>query len=384
MTGNLQPLGRTDVADANRSPLPSATTTPSTTRLVLTVDAREYGGAEAYVSRLLEHLPDTYLCTLLATSPVPRQLRDAARERGAGLVLIPRVDSKFDMVGQLRLIRALRSTAPQLVHVNMADAANHRFALGAAHLLRRPAVATVHAPTAVFPGIQGFVLGAVFRRLRGAIAVSDEIATHLNDRLGIPRWKVRTVSNGVPVATMIDRANRRAGPVRVAVVGRLSAEKGVDVLVRAVAELVGQGRPVEAIIAGEGPARPELERLAEGLPVRFVGFVEEMEGFLHGVDILAVPSVSEGLPFTLLEGMMSGLPCVATAVGNMPQALGETGVIVPPNDPSSLARALDELVRSPDRRMALGLAAHERACTRYSMRSMVEATTRVYENALAG
>jgi len=227
------------------------------------------------------------------------------------------------------------------------------------------------------------VLGAVFRRLRGAIAVSDEIATHLNDRLGIPRWKVRTVSNGVPVATMIDRANRRAGPVRVAVVGRLSAEKGVDVLVRAVAELVGQGRPVEAFIAGEGPARPELERLAEGLPVRFVGFVEEMEGFLHGVDILAVPSVSEGLPFTLLEGMMSGLPCVATAVGDMPQALGEAGVIVPPNDPSSLARALDELVRSPDRRMALGLAAHERACTRYSMRSMVEATARVYKAALA-
>jgi len=117
--------------------------------------------------------------------------------------------------------------------------------------------------------------------------------------------------------------------------------------------------------------------------VRFMGFVEDTATFFATADVLCLPSRWEGLPFTLLEGMMSGLACVATAVGDMPEALGEAGVLVPPNDPGSLARALDQLVRSPDRRMALGLAAHERVCTSYSMGSMVEATARVYEKALA-
>jgi len=351
---------------------------------VLTVDAREFGGAETYVAHLLEHLPDTYLCTLLATEPVPRQLEEAARARGADLVLVPRVEHKFDVLGQVRLVRALRSAAPQLVHVSMADTANHRYALGAAHLLGRPAIATVHTPAALLPGLQGVVLGAAFRRLRGAIAVSDEIAAHLHHALGVPTAKVRTVANGVPATTMVDRAHRRTGPVRVVYVGRLAPEKGVDVVVRAIGELVRLGRPVEMTVAGEGPQQPDLERLAEGLPVRFAGFVDDVGTFLDEADVLCLPSLSEALPFALLEGMMSGLACVTTAAGGMPEALGDTGVIVPVNDVGSLARALDELVRSPDRRMALGRAAHDRVRANYSLRSMVESTTRVYEAALAG
>ncbi len=385
MTSGLQPLGHGDPAEA--SDLPSsrvgAATRPSTIRLVITVDARAYGGAEAYVVHLLENLPGTYLCTLVATAPVPRQLEDAARARGADLVLVPRVDNKFDLVGQLRLIRALRSTAPQLVHVSMADAANHRFALGAAHLLRRPAVATVHTPAALLPGLQGLVLAAVFRRLRSAIAVSDEIATHLHDRLGVPEGKVRTVANGIPFTTMVDRTHRRVGPVRIVYVGRLAPEKGADVMLRAIAELVRLGRRVEMVIAGEGPERPDLERLAEGLPVRFAGFVEDMSDFLAEADVLCIPSLSEALPFALLEGMMSGLACVTTTAGDMAEALGQAGVIVPANDVASLTLALDDLVRSPDRRMTLGRAAHERVRTNYSLESMVEYTTRVYEDALA-
>jgi len=335
------------------------------------------------VSHLLENLPETYLCTLLATAPVPRPLEVAAGARGADLILVPRVDSKFDMSGQVQLIRALRSTAPHLVHVNMADAANHRYALGAAHLLGRPAVATVHTATALLPGWQGVILGAVFRRLRGAIAVSDEIASHLHEGLGLPRWKVRTVANGVPAAKMVERAHSTA-TVRVGAIGRLTGQKGFDLMLRAVGEVIRMGRSVEVVVAGEGPERPELERLAEGLPVRFVGFVEDVGAFLATVDVLCLPSRWEGLPFVLLEGMMSGLPCVATDVGDVPEALGQAGVIVPPNDVGSLAQALDDLVRSPDRRLALGRAAHERVRTLYSVRSMVESTTRVYEDALAG
>lgn len=385
MRGSQGRLGGPDqAADSAPTSLGAgAAPVPRTTRLLLTVDARSYGGAEAYVSHLLEHLPDTYLCTLLATRPVPRQLEEAARDRGADLVLVPRVSTKFDLPGQLQLVRALRSTAPQLVHVNMADAANHRYALGAAHLLGRPAVATVHTASALLPGLQGVVLGAAFRRVRGVIAVSSEIATHLHDGLGVPKSRVKTVANGIPAADMVDRAHRTA-KVRVGAMGRLTGQKGFDLLLQALAELVRMGRTVEVVVAGEGVELARLERLAEGLPVRFMGFVEDTAAFLAAVDIFCLPSRWEGLPFALLEGMMSGLPCVATDVGDVAKVLGDAGVTVPANDVASLVRALDELVRSPDRRMALGRAAHERVRKRYSMRSMVESTAAVYREALAG
>ncbi|HSH61955.1 MAG TPA: glycosyltransferase [Acidimicrobiales bacterium] len=383
VTGSIRPLDPAYRADVSRpSPRPGAVPRASTTRLLLTVDARSYGGAEAYVARLLQHLPQSYACTLLATEPVPRQLEDAARARGADLVLVPRVDSKFDLLGQLQLVRALRSTTPQLVHVNMADAANHRYALGAAHLLGRPAVATVHTATALLPGLQGVVLGAAFRRVRRVIAVSSEIATHLHDGLGVPKSRVKTVANGVPAVDMIDRAHRTAA-VRVGAMGRLTGQKGFDLLLQAVDELVRMGRTVEVVVAGEGVELARLERLAKGLPVRFMGFVEDTAAFLAAADIFCLPSRWEGLPFALLEGMMSGLPCVATDVGDVQEVLGDAGLTVPANDVASLARALDELVRSPDRRMALGRAAHERVRTRYSLGSMVSSTTAVYEQALA-
>ena len=355
-----------------------------TTRVVLTVDARAYGGAEAYVSRLLEHLPDSYACTLLATDPVPRPLAEAARRRGADLLVVPRVHHKADLRGQLVLVQALRAVAPQLVHVNMADTANHRYALGAAALLGQPTIATLHTTTAYQPGFQARLLGLAFRRLKLAIAVSDEIARHLRHRLGLPASKVRTVANGVPPARMVERRRDPSSAVCLAASGRLNHEKGIDLLLEAVAELVRRGRRVELVVAGKGPEQAKLKRRAMGLPVRFAGFLDDIDSFLAAADVLCLPSRREGLPFTLLEGMMSGLPCVATDVGNVSQVLDGAGVVVPPNDVGALTDALDELIQSPERRNALGRAAHERARSRYSVSTMVESTSAVYREALAG
>jgi glycosyltransferase involved in cell wall biosynthesis len=364
-------------------PLPPEVTGPPRTRLALTADARAYGGAEAYVAHLLCHLPESYECTLIATEPLPRQLEDAARARGAGVVTVPRVEHKSDMRGLLSLIRALRSVAADLVHVNMADTANHRYAIGAALLLRQPAVVTLHTAVAAMPGLQNRALRMVFRHPRLAIAVTDHIARHLHERIRLPASRVRTVTNGIPTTPLVERIRQNGDVVRIAAIGRLSEEKGIDLMVDAIRELVRRGRPVEGIIAGEGPELADLRRMAQDLPVRFLGFVDDMAGFMASADILCLPSRVEGLPFALLEAMMSGLPCVATAVGDVPTAVDGTGFVVPPGDVDALADALDELVGSPARRQALGRAAHERVCACYSLESMVDSTVRVYQEALS-
>jgi glycosyltransferase involved in cell wall biosynthesis len=81
--------------------------------------------------------------------------------------------------------------------------------------------------------------------------------------------------------------------------------------------------------------------------------------------------------------MMTGLPCVATAVGGVPDALGPAGILVPPDDPDALAEALGELVDSPERRRSLGEVARARAVERFSIDRMVGETVAVYSEALA-
>ena len=148
-------------------------------------------------------------------------------------------------------------------------------------------------------------------------------------------------------------------------VARLSREKGVDVLLEAVARVdVG----VDLLVAGDGPERAALEhqRAARGLQgrVHFLGAVEpEVVAALHrGALLLACPSRWEGLPLVCLEAMAAGRAVVATGVDGTPDAVedGGTGLLVPPDDPQALADALAALLRDPDRRQRFGARGHAR------------------------
>src|SRR5581483_6078737 len=107
---------------------------------------------------------------------------------------------------------------------------------------------------------------------------------------------------------------------------------------------------VEVVIAGDGPERDTLAGLAQGLPVELPGFVQDVPALLAGLDVFCLTSRLEGLPFALLEAMMAGLPCVASDVGDVADALGGAGVVVRPGDVEALAAALARLVSSPEER----------------------------------
>jgi glycosyltransferase involved in cell wall biosynthesis len=91
--------------------------------------------------------------------------------------------------------------------------------------------------------------------------------------------------------------------------------------------------------------------------VRFCGFVSDPRRFLAGVDLFCLSSRREALPLVLLEAMAEGLPCVATDVGDVRQAVGEAAVVVPPGNVAALAAALHDLLADPGRRRVLGLRA---------------------------
>jgi glycosyltransferase involved in cell wall biosynthesis len=351
-------------------------------RLTLVADTADYGGAEAYLLHLLRHLPERFTATLLLSGSPPARLLDGAREAGVPVVAAPGVRHKRDLARMWRLGRALAATRADLVHFNLSTPANNRHAIAVAALQRRRTVATFHLHAPIDSRTHRAVLQRIVARLDRIIAVSQQARRQLCDELRVPPAMVSVIANGVEPAEPV--APREARPVRVGAVGRLVVQKGFDVLAESVRLLAQDGIPVAVAVAGDGPERTRLEAMSAGLPISFVPFVDDVDGFLRSVDVFCLPSRWEGLPFVLLEAMMRGLPCVATDTGDVAAALGGAGVVVPPGNAAALAAALTDLVRSPSRRRTLGESAHRRAREMFSVQSMVDATVAVYDDVLRG
>ncbi len=143
-------------------------------------------------------------------------------------------------------------------------------------------------------------------------------------------------------------------------VGNLKPLKGYDVLLDAMKILKDRGFLFQLLIAGDGSERPKLERMVLALElndiVKFLGEVEDVPTLFAGAQVAVHPSRSEGLSNAILEAMAEGLPVVATAVGGTPEIImdGENGLLVPPDDPMLLAKAIQSLLQDGMLRNRLG------------------------------
>ncbi|MGH9309515.1 MAG: glycosyltransferase [Vicinamibacterales bacterium] len=218
--------------------------------------------------------------------------------------------------------------------------------------------------------------------LRGASAIVTTCRAFADGltRRGLDPSKIQVLHNAVTeddLAARSDRRDRRE--LTVLSVGRLSREKGHDVLLRAFALMArNDSPPCKLILAGEGPEREWLARLANRLGmdrvVTFRGAVSNPAALYECADLFALPSHSEGSPNALLEAMAAGMPVVASDVGGVAEivAHGRTGLLVRRGDTQALAASLQRLAADPDLRRQLGAAAraHVRRC------HAVEARTR--------
>jgi glycosyltransferase involved in cell wall biosynthesis len=219
------------------------------------------------------------------------------------------------------------------------------------------------------------------------VCVSDDSAL-VAARDGISPGKLRTIWNGIDVQRFSYTGPRPDGPI--VVVARLSPEKDVETLIRAVAIASDGSPPLRLEVAGDGPCRPDLERLTHDLGlserVRFLGEVQDVPGLLARASLFVLPSRTEGISLTLLEAMARGLPVVATRVGGNSQVVveGETGLLVPPQDPTSLAEALVRLRGSRDGMRRMGVEARRRVEALFEVRRMVSGYESLYLNQADG
>jgi len=207
------------------------------------------------------------------------------------------------------------------------------------------------------------------------VAVSDFALSQV--RRQPRRGRLIRIYNGVDLEVYKD-----GGPAAVsgdmltlAYGGRLIEGKGVDVLLRAFAEGSARGE-FKLRIAGDGPARPALERLAAELrvtdAVEFLGWAADMPAFWRGCDVAVMPSDKciESFGMAAVEAMACEKPVIATQNGALSELVADeiTGFVVPPGDARVLAGLLDSLARDPDRRRALGKAGRVRCEERFDIR----------------
>jgi glycosyltransferase involved in cell wall biosynthesis len=305
------------------------------------------------------------------------------------------VASACDPRAITRAAKLIRQIGPDLVHT---------------HLLRADLLGGIAARWAGVPVVltTAYAVGDFRRAVRRAsdplldaacrllpthvLAVSDAVRQDCLTRLGWPADRVRTIRTGIDPPDAVDPAEVArvrsewcdAGERLVLTVARLSYEKGVDVLIDAAAAIAD--RAARFVVVGDGPQRDALQRRIDRLGlfgrVRLAGFRDDVWPCLAAADIVAMPSLMEGLPNALLEAMAIGRPIVATRVGGIPEAIesGVNGLLVEPGDATALADGVRTLLCDADLALRLGEAAAATVRERFLARDVVAQYASWYES----
>ena len=174
-------------------------------------------------------------------------------------------------------------------------------------------------------------------------------------------------------------------------VANLREDKGHLCLVEAVRAVAAEFPEVRFLFIGREnaeavPVRRRIRELGLERHILLTGSRRDVAGILGASSLAAHPGEQEGLSNAILEAMAAGIPVVASGVGGNPEAVedGETGRLVPPGDPAALASAILDLLRDPDRAVAMGRAGRERARERFSLEGMVTAVEETYLELLEG
>jgi glycosyltransferase involved in cell wall biosynthesis len=372
--------------------------------LLQVVGPSKFGGDSVLVLEMARAAEENgFRVDVLASDP---RFRELIREQGFGLVdldvLKREIRPVADVSALLRLSHFLRRSRYDIVHT---------------HTSKPGVIGRLAATRSGVPGILHTVHLFGFHEESGALATGvysrvERAAAHWCDRIVTVSeyhrdWALRlgigtseqvvAIPNGVPTSRAYGvrpRAEVRAelgltDEVAVVSTGRLAEQKGLEYLLRAIPLLGPDRTRCKVLLAGDGPLLEPLTQLAAELGVldvvRFLGFRRDIGDLLSAADIVALPSLWEGLSISLLEAMAAGRAVVTTTIGSNLEVTrdGAVASLVPPKDPAALAAALTRLITDPGRRDELGRLAEREQRSRYTMSRMLDSYLEEYDRLLA-
>jgi len=363
----------------------------------------EQAGTGVVVENLATHLAEKGVEVTVVT------LADESKEalgRNSGDYRIVKVDCTdlTNLIGlQTRVAPALIGELREVIRTVDADIlhVHNRFfftsLIGAAlhslpHCANVPLVTTLHlgsmnnlngAVRWVIPAHESTVGRFILAQSSAVITVSQaakENCRSFNSDLTEPV----VIPNGVDTSLFTPAFGRDHGPPRVLFVGRLVRNKGPQTLIRALPAVADAVPDIKVTVIGTGPMRGTLDRLAvtEGVRdhVEFVDYVPNMSDAMRTADVFCRPSLSEGMPLTVLEAMASGLPSVVTRISGTAELIddGTTGVLVEPRAVNDVADGVQRLLANPDEARRIGRNARAEVVQNYDWGQRADRVFEVY------
>jgi glycosyltransferase involved in cell wall biosynthesis len=355
---------------------------------------RGIGGSERHLLTLLPALAargaEPVLIGLDDPAGAPEPFYAALRETGVPSLRLPCPGDLHPRLAR-EIAAAARRLRPELVHTHLVH--GDVYGAVAARAARAVLVSTKHNDDRFRTGPFRFVERALARRAAAVICITDSLARFNRLQVGLPARKLEVVHYGLdaPPPAWGPPGGPELGPdARILLaVARLEPQKGLDAAVRALALLRPSHPSAVLVVLGEGSQRGMLSALARELgvaeAVHLPGRSGDVAHWLGRAELLVHPARWEGFGLALLEAMLCRRPVVASAVGSIPEIVadGETGLLVPPDEPALLAGAIGSLLDDEARARALGEAGLARARTLFSVARMAERTLAVYARASA-
>jgi glycosyltransferase involved in cell wall biosynthesis len=352
-----------------------------------------------------------------------------AEERGVQPQILPQLGRELSPIEDLRSFMAIRKIIkrfrPQIIHTHTAKAGTlGRLAALSYNLFRcrRERIRVFHTFHGhVFHSYFGFSKGFIFIQIERLLArftdwiivISPSQRDDICQRFKITDEKrVKIIPLGFDLSGFVSQTvnnvdfygrkppSRTVGALRVGVVGRLTHIKNHRMLLEAAKCLNEEGKSdlFTFLIIGDGELRDELARYAAELGVQgsvvFTGWQKDMPALYRDLDVVVLTSLNEGTPVSLIEAMAASKAVVSTAVGSVPDLLGEiqttappgcgltaNGILVPSGDARMLARALVFLSENDELRQRMGAHAREHIIARYSLERLVKDIETLYHEA---
>jgi len=372
------------------------------------------GGAQRSVYSLVTFLT-SYKHKIICVSPKPKTMLNAQDLGVTEIVycalpmtkdiLLPSyrlrkwIANMLQLTFSIRLTRLLKEIKVDLVHSHI----NHRIDLQSTIVLEKVELPMIWTIRALPPDNEkelikwkkacDLIIHNSFGRI---VAVSKAIVNKLVELKICEEKDITVIYNGIDLRYFSPIFSNKGflrsklkipqDAVLFGAVGRLNPEKGHDIFIEAAALLLQKVKNVFFAIAGSGPMVDELREKIKyfGLEHYFhlVGYLPDVRPFLNDLDVFVFPSRKEGFGLALLEALASGLPCIATQVGGIPEILGEDGgLMVPPESPEALAEAMYEML-SPERRNEYAMRSRTIA-ERFSIDACVHKYATIYEELLS-
>jgi glycosyltransferase involved in cell wall biosynthesis len=346
-------------------------------RIIHVLHSHGYGGAETHALMMMRGLLQAGHQVLFA-GPQDSWLGQACKEHRIEAMHL-RMSGLFDVFSHFKLRRMVKSWRPDIVHGHLVRGAHYAgFSLGSGDA--GVPVCTAHATTAY----------KHMDRCRHIIAVSKAVRDNLV-RHAHAAQKISVVYNGVAdqrapqsFADLRQELGIAAEVFAVVNAGRFIRDKGQDLLVQALAAC---DRQVHLYLMGDQSTEfgQRVQRLAaNNARVHFLGYRNDVQRLLPAFDAYALPSRREALPLSLVEAFAARLPVLATAVGGVPELVRDkdTGLLVPSEQVSAIAQAVNALVRDTGLAQRLATNGRQLYLARLTAQQMVDQTLAVYRQCL--